>query len=291
MTIRGIIRGSDEATGSVLNWVLRAGVAGCFIGHGAFGIITKAAWVPYFAVGGVDEPLAWQLMPWVGTMDVIMGLLALAWPCRALFLWAALWATWTALLRPFSGEPVWEFIERAGNFGVPFALLAIVGTGGPLFTRIHFSLPHLGSAKRTLLVWVLRLTTAALLAGHAGLGLFAHKAGLARHYAALGVSHPAALVPAIGAVEFFLAALVLLRPRPGLFVGICVWKIATESLFLVAGSPVWELIERFGSYTAPLALALLLAPRSSAQNLIAPVPLEPPSGDSPCSSPSFSPSR
>jgi hypothetical protein len=244
--------------------VLRAGLAGCFIGHGAFGIMTKAAWVPYFAVGGIGEPLAWRLMPWVGTMDVIMGLLTLVWPCRALFIWAALWATWTALLRPLSGEPVWEAIERAGNYGVPFALLAVVGTGGPLFTRLPFRWSQLEPAKRRLLIWILRLTTAALLIGHGGLGLMAHKAGLARHYAALGVSQPAALVPAVGAFEFFLAALVLLRPRPGLFIGICVWKIATESLFLVAGAPFWELIERFGSYAAPLALVLLLAPRHPA---------------------------
>jgi hypothetical protein len=32
-----------------------------------------------------------------------------------------------------------------------------------------------------------------------------------------------------------------------------------QSRVLVAGAPVWELIERFGSYTAPLALARLLA--------------------------------
>jgi hypothetical protein len=202
-------------------------------------------------------------MPWVGTMDVIMGVLALVWPCRALFLWAALWATWTALLRPLAGEPGWEFIERAGNFGVPFALLAVTGTGGPLFTKLVFRGNQQLLEKRTLLAWVLRITTAALLAGHAGLGLIIHKAALAHHYAAIGASNPEALVRAIGDFEFFLAALVLLRPRPRLLVGICIWKIATESLFIAAGAPLWEVIERFGSYAAPLALAVLLAKRSS----------------------------
>lgn len=264
MNSAGRISGADlSSKATTLPWILRIGVAGCFIGHGAFGIITKAGWVPYFAVGGVSEPLAWKLMPWVGSMDVIMGLLALAWPCRALFIWAALWATWTALLRPLSGEPIWEFVERAGNFGVPFALLAVVGTGGPLFVRLPFSWPLLEAAKRKVLTWVLRITTTLLLAGHGALGLLSHKVALAKHYAALGVSNSAALVPAIGAFEFFLAALVLLRPRPGLFVGICVWKFSTESLFLVAGSPFWEVIERFGSYAAPLALALLYSRRSS----------------------------
>ena len=33
-----------------LHWLLRVGVVGCFIGHGAYGLLTKEAWVPYFAV-------------------------------------------------------------------------------------------------------------------------------------------------------------------------------------------------------------------------------------------------
>jgi hypothetical protein len=30
--------------------ILRLGVIGCFIGHGAYGLLTKEAWVPYFVV-------------------------------------------------------------------------------------------------------------------------------------------------------------------------------------------------------------------------------------------------
>lgn len=248
----------SDNPGSMLPTLLRVGVAGCFIGHGAFGIITKSAWLPYFAVGGVGESLAWKLMPLIGSMDICMGLVALFWPCRALFLWAAMWATWTALLRPLSGEPIWETLERAGNYGVPIAILIVVGLQGTLFRRLPTSWASLENGKRERLAWALRLTTATLLIGHAGLGLFSHKAGLAHHYAALGLSAPESFVPAIGAFEFFLATLVLLMPRPGLLVGICVWKLATESLFLVAGAPFWELIERFGSYMAPLALAVLI---------------------------------
>lgn len=254
---------SAAAVPDAVSVILRIGVVGCFVGHGAFGIITKAAWVPYFAVGGVSEPLAWQLMPWVGAMDILVAALVLAWPCRGVFLWAVLWATWTALLRPLSGEPVWEFFERAGNYGVPFALLALAGIGRPLFTRLGVRVGEAPGVSARTFAWILRITTATLLAGHAGLGLIAHKAGLARHYAAIGFEQPAALVPAVGAAEFFLAALVLLRPKPGLLVGICLWKLFSESLFLVAGAPfsVFELVERCGSYTAPLALAVLLAPR------------------------------
>ncbi len=249
---------SDYYLTKVLPWILRIGVAGCFIGHGAFGIITKSAWLPYFAVAGIGEETAWPMMPLIGTMDIAMGILALLWPCRALYIWAGLWATWTALLRPLSGEPVWEFIERAGNYGVPFAILVVSGTRGSLFARLPSVWPNLDEFKRGQLMLVLRATTLTLLVGHAGLGLFAQKAGLAHHYAALGFQNAESLVPLVGSVEFFMVALALLLPRSGVFVGICIWKIATESLFIVSGAPFWEVIERFGSYTAPLALALLI---------------------------------
>jgi hypothetical protein len=37
-----------------LHWILRVGVIGCFIGHGAYGFLPKEAWVPYFEVVGID---------------------------------------------------------------------------------------------------------------------------------------------------------------------------------------------------------------------------------------------
>ena len=37
-----------------LHWIFRISLAMCFIGHGAFGIITKAEWLPYFAIASID---------------------------------------------------------------------------------------------------------------------------------------------------------------------------------------------------------------------------------------------
>ena len=48
----------SQAVGSMqptAYWALRIGAAACFIGHGAFGFITKAAWLPYFGVIGIPE--------------------------------------------------------------------------------------------------------------------------------------------------------------------------------------------------------------------------------------------
>src|SRR5262249_2382505 len=58
-----------------LRGMLRAACGLEFVGHGAFGLITKAAWVPYFTVVGIPEALAWRLMPVIGTVDIAIGLL------------------------------------------------------------------------------------------------------------------------------------------------------------------------------------------------------------------------
>ncbi len=256
----------DETVRTVVPSVLWVGMAGCFIGHGAFGIITKAAWVPYFGVAGISEPAAWRLMPWIGTMDVVIGILALVRPCRALLGWAVFWATWTALLRPLSGESAWETVERAGNYGVPLALLIVAGLKGGWFNRLPAHWENLTDTVRARLAWTLRIVTFALLTGHGALGLFVHKAGLTKHYAALGFDQPASVTPLVGGFEILLAALVLIFPRPALLIGVVAWKLATESLFFLSGTPapIFELIERFGSYAAPLALAFLLMRRLTA---------------------------
>jgi len=250
----------ESSSPSVLPWILRTGVALCFLGHGAFGLITKQAWLPYFAVAGIPEAWGWKLMPWIGAMDVAVALLAFVWPCRALFAWAAVWTVWTALLRPFAGQGWPEFFERAGNYGVPLAILAIVGLRGAWFARLPERWPDLSDAVRRRLVPVLQLALATLLAGHAACALILQKPGLAHHYEVFGPANPAGVMLAVGWFEAGLAVAVLVIRVPALLAFACVWKLATESLFLTSGAPapVFEVIERGGSYIVPLALAYLL---------------------------------
>ncbi len=251
--------GSSPAV--VLPWILRIGVAMCFIGHGAFGLITKQAWVPYFGVVGLPESWAWKLMPWVGAMDVAMGFLAFIWPCRALFAWGAFWCVWTALLRPFAGEGWPEFFERAGNYGVPLAILLAVGCRSPWFARLPDSWPGLSGDTIKRLVRFLQVILATLLIGHALCALVLEKASLANHYNVFGVADTMATMRAVGWFELVLAAAVLTVRHPALLLFVCLWKLGTESLFLTSGAlaPGFEVIERGGSYIVPLALAFLLS--------------------------------
>jgi hypothetical protein len=236
-----------------LHWCLRLGAAGCFIGHGAFGVITKAAWVPYFGLVGISSDVAYALMPVVGTVDILMGIAVLLSPRPAVLLYMSVWALWTALLRPLTGESVFETLERAGNYGVPFAMLLMLGWPRSLrgWLRGGDGVP----ADATTLWRVLQWTTAILLFGHGALAAITGKALFATHYAALGL--PATIAPFIGSIEMVVAVAALFLPIPALFIAIAVWKIATEALFPLAGAPIWEFIERGGSYAAPIGVALL----------------------------------
>ncbi len=247
---------------SVIHWILRIAIAGCFIGHGAFGIITKAAWLPYFALVGIPESVGYRFMPLIGMMDITIGVLALLLPLRALLVWAVFWTTWTALLRPLTGEGIWEFLERAGNYGIPLALLVSSGWDAPwraAFTaRARTALTRPRAAT---MAWVLRLTTATLLIGHGGFGAFMHKPGWLHYFGVVGVDAPTvrafSLIAVVGWCEIALGLAILLRPARGLLLFACGWKVATELLRLPAGEPAWEFVERFGSYAAPLALLVV----------------------------------
>jgi hypothetical protein len=246
---------------TALHWILRIGVAACFIGHGAFGIITKAAWVPYFGVWGIPETWAWRLMPVVGAVDVAIGVLTLFRPVRAVLLYMTFWGLQTACLRPQAGQGIWELLERAGNYGVPLAFLLLLGWGRSardwLSTR---PAPPLTPERAGAIAWTLRLTTALLLIGHGGFDVFMRK-DWSGYAAAVGISrealiaHP--LTPFAGWAEIALGLTVLAWPVAPVLALAFACKIVGQALRPLAGEPIWEFIERGGSYAAPLALLVL----------------------------------
>jgi len=269
------------ATGSsgeprILEWILRVGAFLCFVGHGAFGILTKQAWLPYFAVGGIGPRTAYELMPIVGAVDIAMGCIMLIRPLPIAACWMTVWAIWTAMLRPLSGEPLWEMVERAGNYGIPavFVLLMLrPRTPRDLLRtlRLRPLTPEILTAARRLLTAVVTL----LLLGHGALGALG-KPGLAANYASVLPGTAATLLtPYIGWVEIAMGAAVAFWQDPLALVAIAGWKIATEALFITAGAPIWELVERGGSYAAPLALALVVVMIERGRGETAPPPRTP----------------
>jgi len=236
-------------------WALRIGVMMDFLGHGMVGFGLPAPWAAYFGVVGIGRNTAFELMPWVALMDLSMALLALVYPVRICVAFMVAWTVWTAVLRPLSGEPFWEAVERSGNFGAPLGLLLILDSEsrwGWFRARVA---GYLNRGRHSALDWALRLSTAALLFGHGALGLIVRKPLLAAHYSTLGM-YGSAVEPWLGAFEIFLAIVVLLRPSFRILVFVFLWKLATEVLNPIAGSTFWVFVEHGGSYAAPLALAI-----------------------------------
>lgn len=248
----------DKSAGRGLWWLLRVAAAMCYVGHGAFGVIGKAEWLPFFALVGIGADHAWTLMPLIGVFDIMLGLSVLVAPVRLVLLHMVVWSVWTGALRPLTGDSPFELLERAGNYGVPLALLILCGIPARAREWLRpVREPAVTAEHLHTMIIVLMWTTALLLIGHGALGAVERKPLLVAHVAAIGL--PGSTAVAFGWLELTAALLVLAHPRPLLLVGVALWKIGTELLFPVAGAPVWEFIERGGSYAAPLALALLLA--------------------------------
>ena len=108
------------------------------------------------------------------------------------------------------------------------------------------------------LEWLLRIATAGALVGHGGFGWAMAKHDWVGYFGAVGVGpaavHDASLLTVVGLFEIALGLLVLARPVPALLLFVVAWKLGTEVLRPLAGEPVWEFVERWSNYTAPLAL-------------------------------------
>jgi uncharacterized membrane protein YphA (DoxX/SURF4 family) len=257
------LTGGMNAPAQNIHYTLRIASAMCFLGHGAFGIITKPIWCNYFAVFGIGHDLAYRLMPFIGSVDILLGLSLLFYPMRAVAAWLVCWGFVTAALRPISGEPLAETIERAGNYGAPLALLLLSGwRGATPWSRID-ARTHPGLRQMGRVVICLRVVVFLILLGHGWLNWIGKKSLLAQ-YTGLGFSDPAATARLVGLFEMITALTVLIRPLRPLLLVLFLWKMTTELFY-----PHWEFfewIERGGSYGCLLALWLALNYQKTQKN-------------------------
>jgi hypothetical protein len=271
--------GHDPRLG--LFWVLRIACACEFIGHGAFGIITKREWVPYFGVAHIHPQAAYHVMPVVGGVDIMLGILTVLRPCRAQLLYMAAWGLWTAALRPLSGESGWEMLERAPNVLVPLSLLVVMGFPGslrawfmnPPRTPLPAALPTAdGFWQRRLAEWtipqsrtldgLLRLASAGAFIGHGAYGVFLHKPGWLPFFARLGFTPQQVaardLINLVGGCEMLMGVCALALPVLPLLAVMVLWKFGTELMWYpLSGKPIWEVVERASNYAAPLGVLLV----------------------------------
>jgi hypothetical protein len=114
-----------------VEWVLRLGISGMFLGHGVFALSIKQSWFPYFTGVGIAEAAIPMLLFLIGCMDIAVAALVAVKPLRMVLAWAVFWAFLTALIRPVSGDffslDFMDFVERSANFAAPLALLLLYG--------------------------------------------------------------------------------------------------------------------------------------------------------------------
>ena len=114
-------------------------------------------------------------------------------------------------------------------------------------------------------IWVLRIAVAGEFIGH---GVFAlqGKKDWVEWFAQFGVSDPTVatqLLFILGIIDITLAVLVLVRPVRLALLWMVFWGFWTALLRPIIGMPVWDFVERWANWGAPLALLLLLGwPRS-----------------------------
>lgn len=108
--------------------------------------------------------------------------------------------------------------------------------------------------------WVLRIAVAGEFIGH---GVFAlqGKADWVGWFAKFGIADPnlaIQLLFILGLVDITLAILVLLRPMRIALLWMTFWGFWTALLRPIVGQPIWDFVERWANWGAPLALLLLL---------------------------------
>jgi hypothetical protein len=239
-----------------LHYIFQISCALCFIGHGAFGIITKPIWCNYFGVFAISKEMAYHLMPAVGLIDIVLGISLLVYPLRAVAGWLICWGLFTALLRPLSGEPVAEFLERAGNYGAPLILLLISIREIPAnwFSKIE-DVKSLDEDRLKVVIACLQIFGFMFLFGHGWLNLI-EKQGLLKQYAAIGFENPGNVARIVGLFEIGGSLLILFKPLRQIIFMLFIWKVVSETLHPAYGFFEW--VERCGSYGVLLGLWLIL---------------------------------
>lgn len=107
----------------IIEWILKVGVAGTFIGHGCLALNTNPSWIPLLTSVGCSPGAATKLLPAIGILDIVLAAVVLIKPYKAILYWMVFWTFITALSRVIAGQSILEFVERFSNMACPLALL------------------------------------------------------------------------------------------------------------------------------------------------------------------------
>src|SRR3989338_7942832 len=106
--------------------------------------------------------------------------------------------------------------------------------------------------------WILRIGIFGSFLGH---GIFALQVKQAwfKYFTAVGIAEPTAatLLPLIGMLDVTVAILALVKPLKVVLVWATILGFCTALLRPIGGDPIWDFVERWANWAAPLALLAL----------------------------------
>ena len=110
-----------------------------------------------------------------------------------------------------------------------------------------------------LIQWILRITIAGEFVGHGVFALQGKAQWVVWIEKMLHVSHPVAaqLLLLIGLSDLLVAFIVLVKPIRGVLLWAALWGFWTALVRPLIGEPIWDFIERWANWGAPLALLML----------------------------------
>lgn len=114
--------------------------------------------------------------------------------------------------------------------------------------------------NQKLIGWILRIAVAGEFLGH---GVFAlqQKADWVKWMGQLMGTNPelsAQLIFAVGVMDVLVALIILIRPIPAVLLWAAFWGFWTALIRPLVGMPVWDFVERWANWGAPLALLFVL---------------------------------
>lgn len=108
--------------------------------------------------------------------------------------------------------------------------------------------------------WVLRIAVFGTFLGH---GMFAlqQKASWFKYFEGFNITNPETigiLLVLIGIMDIVLALLVLFKPIRIALLWMAFWGFWTALVRPLVGEPIWDFVERWANWGAPLALLMML---------------------------------
>lgn len=113
-------------------------------------------------------------------------------------------------------------------------------------------------------LWALRVGVAGEFVGHGVLALQgkAQWLGWIEQMTGADPATASVLLLLIGILDVFVGLSMLVKPIPPILLWAIFWGFWTALLRPIMGEPVWNFIERWANWGAPLALYFLLKPKS-----------------------------